>query len=565
MLTPRAGLYDPTYEHDACGLGFVARLDGRRTRETVEEGLEVLHNLEHRGTTGRDPETGDGAGILTQIPDGFFRRECEALGIELPAAGCYGVGMLFESRESDGLDCEGRLAEICAEEGHDLLGFRDVPVVPEAVGEVARSVMPRIRQFFIGRRGGDDAAFERKLYVIRRRLHNAIQDSHGCYVVSLSAKTIIYKGLLKGQQLSRFYPDLGEPLFASAIALVHERFSTNTLGSWELAHPYRYIAHNGEINTIRGNVNWMRARENRLRSELFGEDLGKLSPVIVPGQSDSAAFDNALELLHLAGRSLPHAVAMMIPEAWENDDLMEEDRRAFYQYHSALMEPWDGPAAVAFTDGRLVGATLDRNGLRPARYSVTKDGRVIMASEDGALRVPAEDVVERWRLQPGKMLVVDTERHELLHDEDVKRPLFVRQPYGEWLEEGEIHLNALPAPGADPRHESTSLAGAAAGLRLHHRGPAHTPRPDGPERQGAGRLDGHGHASGRPLREAAAPVLVLQAALRAGHQPAYRPAARGAGHVAQDEPRSRAEPLRRDPQALQAGAYRPADSHGGGA
>ena len=456
-MTPRAGLYDPTYEHDACGLGFVARLDGRRTRETVEEGLEVLHNLEHRGTTGRDPETGDGAGILTQIPDGFFRGECAALGIELPPAGCYGVGMLFESGEAEGLDCEGRLAGICTEEGHDLLGFRDVPVVPAAVGPVARSVMPRIRQFFIGRRSGDEAAFERKLYVMRRRLHKAVEDSHACYVVSLSSKTVIYKGLLKGEQLPRFYPDLGDGRFGSAIALVHERFSTNTLGSWELAHPYRYIAHNGEINTIRGNVNWMRARESRLRSDLFGDDLAKLSPVIVPGQSDSAAFDNALELLHLAGRSLPHAVSMMIPEAWENDDLMQGDRRAFYRYHSALMEPWDGPAAVAFTDGRLVGATLDRNGLRPARYSVTRDGRVVMASEDGALRIPAEDVIERWRLQPGKMLVVDTERHELLHDEDVKRPLFGRRPYREWLEEGEIHLNDLPEPSGSSRPEPASL------------------------------------------------------------------------------------------------------------
>ena len=445
------------YEHDACGLGFVARLDGRKTRETVEEGLEVLHNLEHRGTTGSDPDTGDGAGILTQIPDGFFRKECKGLGIELPEAGCYGVGMLFESGEDGGLGCKGRLEEICAEEGHELLGFREVPIVSGAVGKVARNVMPRIRQFFIARRGGDEAAFERKLYVIRRLLHKAVEDSHSCYVVSLSSKTIIYKGLLKGRQLSQFYPDLGDAAFASAIALVHERFSTNTLGSWELAHPYRYIAHNGEVNTIRGNINWMWARESRLRSELFGEDLKKLSPVILPGQSDSASFDNALELLHLAGRSLPHAVAMMIPEAWENDALMDPDRRAFYQYHSALMEPWDGPAAVAFTDGRIVGATLDRNGLRPARYSVTRDGRVIMASEDGALRVPAEDVIERWRLQPGKMLVVDTERHELLHDEDVKRPLFGRQPYRAWLEEGEIHLNELPEPDADPRPEPASL------------------------------------------------------------------------------------------------------------
>ncbi len=456
-MTLGTGLYDPMYGHDACGLGFVARVDGRRTRETVEEALEVLHNLEHRGASGRDPDTGDGAGILTQIPDAFFRRACKESGIELPPEGQYAVGVLFESGEAEGLDCEGKLKEIAAEEGQRLLGFRDVPILPEAAGRLARGVMPRIRQFFIERNTKDEAAFERKLYVIRRLLHNAVDASHGCYVVSLSSKTIIYKGLLKGEQLARFYPDLRDPAFASAIALVHERFSTNTLGSWELAHPYRYVAHNGEINTLRGNVNWMRARESRLESDLFGEDIKKLSPIIVPGQSDSAAFDNALELLHLAGRDLPHAMAMMIPEAWENDELMEEDRRAFYQYHSALMEPWDGPAAVAFTDGRVVGATLDRNGLRPARYSVTKDGRVVMASEDGALRIPAEDVVERWRLQPGKMLVVDTERHEVLHDEKVKSKLFARQPYKQWVEEGEFHLNELPDAIPDPRPEPATL------------------------------------------------------------------------------------------------------------
>jgi glutamate synthase (NADPH/NADH) large chain len=456
-LTPGPGLYDPRYEHDACGLGFVARVDGRRTRETVEEGLEVLRNLEHRGTSGRDPETGDGAGILTQIPDAFLRRECRSLGIELPPAGCYAVGMLFESGEEEGLECEGSLERIVAEEGQRFLGFRDVPVEPDHVGRIARSVMPRIRQFFVERRNGDAEAFERKLYVIRRRLHKAVEETHGGYVVSLSSRTLVYKGLLKGRQLPRFYPDLGDPHFASAIALVHERFSTNTLGTWDLAHPYRYVAHNGEINTLRGNLNWMRAREGRLESPLFGEDLEKISPVIQPDQSDSASFDNALELLHLAGRSLPHAVAMMMPEAWENDDLMEEDRRAFYQYHSALMEPWDGPAAIAFTDGRLVGATLDRNGLRPARYSVTKDGRVVMASEDGALRIPAEDVVERWRLRPGRMLVVDTEKHELLHDEDVKRPLFGRRAYKKWLEEGEIHLDKLPDATPEGRPEPSTL------------------------------------------------------------------------------------------------------------
>jgi glutamate synthase (NADPH) large chain len=457
LTAPKSGLYDPLYEHDACGLGFVARVDGRRTRETVEEGLEILRNLAHRGTTGSDPETGDGAGMLLQVPDAFLRRECASLGIELPPVGGYGVGVLFELPGEGGLGCEGLLRRVAAEEGQRLLGFRDVPVEPNKIGRVARERMPRIRQFFVENRVGDVAAFERKLYVIRRLLHRAVRDSHRCYVPSLSAHTVVYKGLLKGGQLSEFYPDLRDPAVASALALVHSRFSTNTLGSWELAHPYRYLAHNGEINALRGNINWMRARESRLETPLFGEDIKKLSPIIQPGQSDSAIFDNVLELLYLAGRSLPHAVAMMMPEAWENDELMDEKRRAFYKYHSALMEPWDGPAAIAFTDGRLIGATLDRNGLRPARYSVTRDGRVIMASEDGALRVPPEDIVERWRLQPGRMLVVDTEKHELLHDEGVKERLYTRRPYKRWVEEGEIHLDELPEVASDPRPEPAPL------------------------------------------------------------------------------------------------------------
>jgi glutamate synthase domain-containing protein 2/glutamate synthase domain-containing protein 1/glutamate synthase domain-containing protein 3 len=458
LITPKRGLYDPLYEHDACGFGFVARVDGRPSREIVEQGLEVLCNLEHRGANGSDPETGDGAGVLVQVPDAFFRRECKALGFELPPAGRYGVGTIFESDEGDALVGEEALAKIAAEEGQRLLGFRDVPVEVEHAGRLARKVMPRIRQFFIAQEsGGTQMDFERKLYVIRRRLHQAVEDAHRFYVVSLSSRTVIYKGLLMGIQLPKFYTDLRDRDFASAIVLVHERFSTNTLGSWELAHPYRYVAHNGEFNTLRGNVNWMRAREARFESELFGDDISKLKPVIAPGQSDSAAFDNALELLHLAGRSLPHAVAMMMPEAWENDGLMSPERRAFYRYHSALMEPWDGPAAVAFTDGRIVGATLDRNGLRPARYLVTRDGRVVAASEDGALRLDPEEIVERWRLRPGKMLVVDTERHEILHDEEAKRPLFARRDYGQWVRDGEVHLDDLPDVTAYGRGEPTTL------------------------------------------------------------------------------------------------------------
>ena len=458
MATLNTGLYDPAYEHDACGFGFVARVDGRKTRQTVDEGLQILHNLEHRGARGSDPETGDGAGILLQISDDFFRREAEKLDIELPQPGHYGVGTIFERGEESGKR-ERLLARIAEEEGQKVLGFRDVPVNTEKCGDLARDVMPRfMRQFFIERNAETEEDFERKLFVIRRRLHKAVEYTGNHYVVSLSSSTVVYKGLLTGDQLPEFYDDLRDSDMKSAIALVHARFSTNTLGSWELAHPYRYVAHNGEFNTLRGNVNWMRARESRLESDLFGDDLGKLSPVIIPGQSDSAAFDNALELIHLAGRSLPHSVAMMIPEAWENDELMDEDRRAFFQYHSALMEPWDGPAAVAFTDGKQIGATLDRNGLRPARYSVTKDGRVFMASEDGALRLEPEEIVERGRLKPGRMLVVDTGRNEVLRDEKVKEELSSRQPYGEWVEKGEIHLSDLPAAEPDGnRPESASL------------------------------------------------------------------------------------------------------------
>ncbi len=472
MKTPNAGLYDPSYEHDACGVGFVVRADGRRTREMVEQGLEVLLNLAHRGATGSDPETGDGAGLMIQVPDAFFRRECKALGFELPPAGCYGVGMVFlSSEDEEGKDCGGWVERCVAEEGQRFLGWRDVPVEPGEVGELARSVMPRIRQFFVERRGLDEDSFERKLYVIRRRVHKMVherskrynlvrEDGSRCYVASLSARTAVYKGLLTGEQLPRFYPDLRDPEVASALALVHSRFSTNTLGSWELAHPYRYMAHNGEINTLRGNINWMHARQSQLESPLFGEDLEKLFPIIQPGGSDSAAFDNALELLTLGGRSLPHAMMMMVPEAWENDNLIDEERKAFYQYHSALMEPWDGPAVIAATDGRSIGAILDRNGLRPARYSVTRDGRVTLASEEGVLNdvVPPEEITERWRLQPGRMLLVDTEQGRILHDEDVKRSVIRRKPYHRWVEEGTISLKELiDAPAPNGQLEPSSL------------------------------------------------------------------------------------------------------------
>ncbi|HEX2098388.1 MAG TPA: glutamate synthase large subunit [Rubrobacteraceae bacterium] len=472
MKTPKTGLYDPSYEHDACGVGFVVRADGQHTREIVEQGLEVLLNLAHRGATGSDPETGDGAGILLQIPDSFFRRECKALGFELPPAGRYGVGVVFlPAKGEEGYDCEGWIERLVAEEGQRFLGWRDVPIEPGETGKLSQSIMPRIRQFFVECRGLDEDSFERKLYVLRRRVHemaherakryNLVRERGSrCYIASLSARTVVYKGLLTGEQLPRFYPDLKDSRVASALALVHSRFSTNTLGAWELAHPYRYVAHNGEINTLRGNINWMRARQSQLESPLFGEDLEKLFPIVQPGGSDSSAFDNALELLVLGGRTLPHAMMMMIPEAWENDALIDEERKAFYQYNSALMEPWDGPAVIAATDGRCIGAILDRNGLRPARYSITRDGRVILASEEGVLNdvVPPEEVTTRWRLKPGRMLIVDTVGGRILSDEEAKASVIRRKPYRRWVDDGTVSLKDLPdAPTPNGQVEPSSL------------------------------------------------------------------------------------------------------------
>jgi glutamate synthase domain-containing protein 2/glutamate synthase domain-containing protein 1/glutamate synthase domain-containing protein 3 len=426
----------------------VARIDGRPSHEIVEEGVEILRSLAHRGATGSDPETGDGAGILLQIPHELLKHECSRLGFELPAAGDYATGMLFVTNDRDRRrQCERELERIAAEAGHPVLGWRDVPVDRDRIGELARRAAPHVRQVFLARTGRDADAFERKLYIIRRQLHRRILEVHGttdaCYVASLSGSTVVYKGLLKGPQVSQFYLDLQDPRSASALALVHSRFSTNTLGSWRLAHPYRYIAHNGEINTLRGNLNWMRARESQLRSAAFGPDLDAIRPIVL-GESDSAAFDNALELLVLSGRTLPHSMMLMMPEAWENDDQMDRDRRGFYRYHSALMEPWDGPAAIAFTDGRLIGATLDRNGLRPARYSFTRDGRVVLASEEGVLPVPPEDVTHRGRLRPGRMLIVDTAAHRVLDDEQAKRPVILAQPYTRWADEGTLRLTELP-------------------------------------------------------------------------------------------------------------------------
>jgi glutamate synthase (NADPH/NADH) large chain len=452
-LPDAQGLYHPQNERDACGIGFVANIKGQKSHDIIVKGIQVLLNLTHRGACGCDPETGDGAGVLIQIPHKYFARECAKLGFTLPAPGEYGVGMTFLPVEPPARrTAEGLIERLVAEEGLTLLGWRDTPIDGSAIGRVARASQPYIQQVFVGRgRGMKEDQLERKLYMVRKRAEAEVAagDMPGksfFYIPSLSARTIVYKGLLLAPQIGRFYPELSDPDVLSALCLVHQRFSTNTFPTWQLAHPYRYIAHNGEINTLRGNVNWMHARESVLRSPLFGDDLKKLFPVIQPSGSDSAAFDNALELLVMAGRDITHAMAMLIPEAWAKDEGMDPQKRAFYEYHASLMEPWDGPAAIAFTDGRSIGATLDRNGLRPARYMVTHDDLIVMASETGVLPVKPEDVKLKGRLQPGKMLLVDTAEGRIVSDDELKARLYGRNPYQLWLKENQVTLESLAEP-----------------------------------------------------------------------------------------------------------------------
>jgi len=461
----RQGLYDPFFEHDACGVGFVANIDGTRSHAIIEQGLTVLRNLTHRGACGCDPETGDGAGILMQVPDAFLRKVCAPLDIELPAAGEYGVGLVFLPRDvHERNHCERAFAKIIREEGLKLLGWRTVPVDDSKCGRMARRNLPEIRQVFIGRgaKTADQAALERKLYVVRKRIERQIRESslndrEYFYLPSLSSRTLLYKGLLLPEQIPAFYVDLVDPDLTSALALVHQRFSTNTLPSWDRAHPYRFIAHNGEINTVRGNMNWMRARESQFASPLFGDDIRKILPIIEPNGSDSAMFDNALELLTHTGRSLPHAVMMMIPEAWQQHETMSDAKKAFYEYHSSLMEPWDGPASIAFTDGTVIGAILDRNGLRPSRYVVTKDGFVVMASEVGVLDIAPENVLHKDRLQPGRMFLVDTAQGRIIADEEIKEGMAARQPYRTWLDQHLVRQAQLPPVDAAVEPEDDLL------------------------------------------------------------------------------------------------------------
>ncbi len=450
---PKQGLYDPAFEHDSCGVGFIVNIKGKKSHDIIRNGVKILENLSHRGACGCDPETGDGAGILMQMPDEFFRKELKKKHITLPPLGDYGAGLVFLPPNLQERNVtEEWLEHIVHEEEQVFLGWREVPHDSTKIGKVARSVEPEFRQLFIGRgKNTLPEHFEHKLYVIRKRLYNTVQSStlsqrNYYYVCSLSTKTFVYKGQLMAEQVDRFFPDLADPAMTSAIALVHSRYSTNTFPSWALAHPYRLVAHNGEINTLRGNINWMHAREKQFISKAFGDDIPKILPIVVPHGSDTATFDNVLEMLVLSGRSLPHAVMMMIPEAWQQHESMPEDKKAFYEYHSCLMEPWDGPASIAFSDGRYVGAVLDRNGLRPSRYWVTKDEQVIMASEAGVLDIAPQNIVSKGRLQPGKMFLVDTQKGRIIDDTELKTEYASRKPYGQWLKENVVDLADLPSP-----------------------------------------------------------------------------------------------------------------------
>ncbi|MBC8086924.1 MAG: glutamate synthase subunit alpha, partial [Phycisphaerae bacterium] len=460
------GLYDPAFEHDACGVGFVADIKGRKSHGVIQQGLQILVNLDHRGAVGADKLMGDGAGILIQIPDDFYRAEMARVGVILPPPGEYGVGMVFLPKEhASRLACTQELERAIKAEGQVLLGWRDVPIDSDMpMSPTVRSKRPVMQQVYIGR--GPDVlvpdALERKLYVIRKTASSAIQalkltHSREYYVPSMSCRTVIYKGLLLAHQVGQYYRDLQDARVVSALALVHQRFSTNTFPEWSLAHPYRMVAHNGEINTVNGNFNWMRAREGVMKSPVLGDDLKKLYPISFEGQSDTATFDNVLELLTMSGYSMAHAAMMLIPEAWEHHPFMDERRRAFYEYHAAMMEPWDGPAAMVFTDGRQIGATLDRNGLRPQRYIVTDDDLVIMASESGVLPIPESRIVRKWRLQPGKMFLLDLDQGRIIEDEELKNQFASAKPYRQWIESVRVRLEDIPVSARVAEYRETLL------------------------------------------------------------------------------------------------------------
>ncbi len=549
------GMYDPRNEHDACGVGFIAHIKGQKSHAIVEQGLvdpEEPAPIIAARMIGADKLMGDGAGILIQIPDQYYREEMIKQGVALPPPGEYGVGMVFLPKEhASRIACEQEIERAILAEGQVLLGWRDVPVdIDMPMSPTVRAKEPVIRQVFIGR--GQDImvtdALERKLYVIRKSSGHAIQGLnllHGkeFFVPSMSARTVVYKGLLLADQVGVYYKDLQDARCISALALVHQRFSTNTFPAWPLAHPYRLIAHNGEINTVKGNFNWMRAREGVMKSAVLGDDLKKLFPLIYEGQSDTACFDNVLELLLMAGYPIAQAMMMMIPEAWENHTLMDDNRRAFYEYHAAMMEPWDGPAAMAFTDGRHIGGTLDRNGLRPARYIITDDDLVVMASEVGVLPIPESKIIKKWRLQPGKMFLIDLEAGRIIDDKELKDTYANAKPYKQWINSVRIKLGSLDAePPETPDHGLA--AGPPAGVWLYARRPEIPDGAHGRRRRRSHWFDGQRLAAGRDVEQAQAAVQLLQATVCASDQSADRSDPRSDGDVAGVLHRPEAEPAR---------------------
>ena len=548
----RQGLYDPANEHDACGLGFIAHIKGQKRHAIITQALSILRNLSHRGATGADPLQGDGAGILIQLPDRFLRKACGAQGLTLPAVGQYGVGMVFLPKEpASRMACEQEIERAVASEGQILLGWRNVPTNNGGLSERTKDVEPVIRQVFIARGSTamDQDALERKLYIIRKKSGHAIQAlqlRHGkeFYVTSMSSRTIVYKGMLLAHQVGEYFVDLSDESMVSALAMVHQRFSTNTFPTWDLAHPFRLVCHNGEINTLRGNVNWIRARQQGIASTVLGEDLDKIWPLIYDGQSDSASFDNALELLVMGGYSLAHAMMLMIPEAWAGNPLMDEDRRAFYEYHAALMEPWDGPAAMAFTDGRQIGATLDRNGLRPARFIVTDDDYIVMASEVGVLDIPgAQD-----RHQVAAAAGQDAARRHRAGPHHRRRRVEAHARDGEAVSPVDRALADRARRPAGTRAAAAHRGAAArppAGVRLHAGRPQGHPRADGALGRGGDRLDGQRRRAAGAVPAAEGALQLLQAAVRAGDESADRSDPRRARDVARHVHRTAAEPARR--------------------
>jgi glutamate synthase domain-containing protein 1 len=538
MPPPKQGLYDPRFEHDACGVGFVADIKGRKSHDIIRDGLTVLHNVTHRGARGAEANTGDGAGMMIQVPHKFLQKIANIKGFNLPAPGQYGVGMVFLPRnEIHRRAIRLHFEKIIEAEGQRVIGWRTVPTKNFALGQSAIASEPKMRLILIERSPdiSDDMAFERKLYIIRKRAEHEIryggrfEGGESFYIPSLSYKTLIYKGMLVSDQVEGYFPDLSDPDMESAIALVHSRFSTNTFPSWERAHPYRYVIHNGEINTLRGNVNWFRAQENMFESELFEADIKKLLPIIGQDGSDTAMFDNVLEFLVMAGRSLPHAMLMMIPEPWSHHETMPDDKRAFYEYHANLMEPWDGPAAMGFSDGFVVGALLDRNGLRPARYYVTTDDKIVLSSEVGVLDIPTENVAYKGRLEPGKMLLVDTRQGRIISDDELKRQVAHTYPYRDWLDKYQVRTlgpAARPRRMADRRRPPEHLP-APANFRLQRGRPAGCADPDGAKCHRSGRLDGQRRGPGSLVRQAQTALQLFQAVVRAGDQPAHRRPARG--------------------------------------